>query len=157
MIYKRFNSPVGVLTVFSSGKGICRIEFENEKFSLEGFKEGSDFYIEECIRQLDLYFQKRLRNFDVKLDLQGTEFQMAVWEEILKIPYGSVVTYGEIARRIGKPKAARAVGQALNKNPIPIIIPCHRVIGSGGNLTGFGGGIEIKKFLLNHEGVKIGG
>lgn len=157
MIYKRFNSPVGVLTVFSSGKGICKIEFENEKFPLEDFEEGTDFYIEECIKELDLYFQKRLKNFDVKLDLQGTKFQMAVWEETLKIPYGSVVTYGEIARRIGKPKAARAVGQALNKNPIPIIIPCHRVIGSDGNLTGFGGGIEIKKFLLKHEGVKIGG
>jgi methylated-DNA-[protein]-cysteine S-methyltransferase len=157
MLYKRFNSPVGVLTIFSSGKGIYRIEFENEKFPLEDFEEGIDFYIEECIRQLDLYFQKRLVNFDVKLDLQGTKFQMAVWEETLKIPYGSVVTYGEIAKRIGKPKAARAVGQALNKNPVPIIIPCHRVIGSGGNLTGFGGGIKIKEFLLKHEGVKIGG
>ncbi|ABY91936.1 MAG: Methylated-DNA--protein-cysteine methyltransferase [Caldanaerobacter subterraneus] len=155
MLYKKFISPVGVLTIFSSGKGICRIDFENEKSSLEGFKEGSDFYIEECIRQLDLYFQKKLKNFDVRLDLQGTEFQKAVWKEILKIPYGEVKTYGEIARLIGKPKAARAVGQALNKNPIPIIIPCHRVIGSSEDLTGFGGGIEIKKFLLRHEGVEV--
>ncbi|MGI1691782.1 methylated-DNA--[protein]-cysteine S-methyltransferase [Thermoanaerobacter uzonensis] len=155
MIYKKFISPVGVLTIFSSGKGICRINFENETSLLEGFKEGSDFYIEECIRQLDLYFQKKLKNFDVRLDLQGTNFQKAVWREISKIPYGKVKTYGEIAKLIGKPKAARAVGQALNKNPIPIIIPCHRVIGKDGNLTGFGGGIEIKKFLLSLEGVKI--
>ncbi|KHO61793.1 cysteine methyltransferase [Thermoanaerobacter sp. YS13] len=155
MIYKKFISPVGVLTIFSSGKGICRINFENETSLLEGFKGGSDFYIEECIRQLDLYFQKKLKNFDVRLDLQGTNFQKAVWREISKIPYGKVKTYGEIAKLIGKPKATRAVGQALNKNPIPIIIPCHRVIGKDGNLTGFGGGIEIKKFLLSLEGVKI--
>jgi len=155
VIYKKFISPVGVLTIFSSGKGICRINFENETSLLEGFKGGSDFYIEECIRQLDLYFQKKLKNFDVRLDLQGTNFQKAVWREISKIPYGKVKTYGEIAKLIGKPKATRAVGQALNKNPIPIIIPCHRVIGKDGNLTGFGGGIEIKKFLLSLEGVKI--
>jgi methylated-DNA-[protein]-cysteine S-methyltransferase len=144
-----------MLTIFSSGKGICRIDFGNKKSSLEGFKEDSDFYIEECIKQLDLYFQKKLKNFDVRLDLQGTNFQKAVWREISKIPYGKVKTYAEIAKLIGKPKAARAVGQALNKNPIPIIIPCHRVIGKDGNLTGFGGGIEIKKFLLSLEGVKI--
>ncbi|SHE92271.1 methylated-DNA-[protein]-cysteine S-methyltransferase [Thermoanaerobacter uzonensis DSM 18761] len=155
MLYKKFLSPIGMLTIFSSGKGICRIDFENKKSSLEGFKEDSDFYIEECIKQLDLYFQKKLKNFDVRLDLQGTNFQKAVWREISKIPYGKVKTYGEIAKLIGKPKAARAVGQALNKNPIPIIIPCHRVIGKDGNLTGFGGGIEIKKFLLSLEGVKI--
>lgn len=155
MLYKKFISPVGVLTIFSSGKGICRIDFENEKSSLEGFKKGSDSYIEECMHQLGLYFCKELKKFNLQIDLQGTDFQKAVWREISKIPYGEVKTYGEIAKLIGKPKAARAVGQALNKNPIPIIIPCHRVIGSKGDLVGFGGGIEIKKFLLRHEGVEV--
>jgi len=155
VLYKKFISPVGILTIFSSGKGICRIDFENEKSSLEGFKEGSDSYIEECMHQLGLYFCKELKKFNLQIDLQGTDFQKAVWREISKIPYGEVKTYGEIAKLIGKPKAARAVGQALNKNPIPIIIPCHRVIGSKGDLVGFGGGIEIKKFLLRHEGVEV--
>ncbi|HHW58351.1 MAG TPA: methylated-DNA--[protein]-cysteine S-methyltransferase [Clostridia bacterium] len=154
MIYKKFLSPIGTLTIFSSGEGICRIDFEN-KNSLEGFEEGNNVYIEECIHQLDLYFKRKLKEFDLKLDLQGTDFQKAVWREISKIPYGKVKTYEEIAKLIDKPKAGRAVGQALNKNPIPIIIPCHRVIGKDGNLTGFGGGIEIKKFLLSLEGVKI--
>ncbi|MDP9751916.1 methylated-DNA--[protein]-cysteine S-methyltransferase [Thermoanaerobacter pentosaceus] len=155
MIYKKFVSPIGILTIFSSGKGVCRIDFENEKSSLEGFKEGSDLYIEECMHQLGLYFSKELKKFNLQIDLQGTDFQKTVWCEISKIPYGEVKTYGEIAKLIGKPKAARAVGQALNKNPIPIIIPCHRIIGSKGDLVGFGGGIEIKQFLLRHEGVEV--
>ncbi|AIS53395.1 methylated-DNA--protein-cysteine methyltransferase Ogt [Thermoanaerobacter kivui] len=155
MLYKKFVSPIGVLTIFSSGKGICRIDFENEESVLEEFEEGSKFYIEECIRQLDLYFRKKLKKFDLKLDVYGTEFQKAVWNEVFNIPYGVVRTYGQIAKLIGKPNAQRAVGQALNKNPIPIVIPCHRVIGSNGSLTGFGGGIEIKKFLLRHEGVEV--
>lgn len=151
MIYKKITSPIGMLTIFSSGKGICRINFENENCDLHGYEEGADLYIEECLHQLDLYFKKELKEFDLKLDINGTEFQKSVWNELLKIPYGEVKTYGQIAKAIGKPNAARAVGQALNKNPIPIVIPCHRVIGADGSLTGFGGGIEVKKFLLRHE------
>lgn len=151
MIYKKMVSPIGMLTIFSSGKGICRIKFENENCELHGYEEDADLYIEECLHQLDLYFKKELKEFDLKLDINGTEFQKSVWNELLKIPYGEVKTYGQIAKAIGKPNAARAVGQALNKNPIPIVIPCHRVIGADGSLTGFAGGIEVKKFLLRHE------
>lgn len=153
MIYKKIESPIGILTIFSSGKGICRIDFENENPRLEDCEAGSDLHIEECVHQVDLYFKKELKEFNLKLDINGTEFQKAVWNELLKIPYGELNTYGQIAKDIGKPNASRAVGQALNKNPIPIVIPCHRVIGADGSLTGFGGGLRIKEFLLEHEDV----
>ena len=105
----------------------------------------------EAIRQLRAYFERKLKDFDVPLVLEGTEFQLLVWRNLRKIPYGETVSYGQLARRIGSPDAARAVGLANGSNPIPIIIPCHRVIGSNGDLTGFGGGIPLKKKLLALE------
>lgn len=106
---------------------------------------------EEVKRQLDQYFKGRLKSFDLELKTGGTPFQQQVWQALAKIPYGSTISYGDLAVQIGNPKAVRAVGLANGKNPIPIIIPCHRVIGKNGSLTGFGGGLDVKRFLLELE------
>ncbi len=103
------------------------------------------------MRQLRAYFAGELTEFDVRLAPRGTEFQLNVWQHLCKIPYGETISYGELARRVGNPRASRAVGLANGSNPIPIIIPCHRVIGSKGNLTGYGGGLLIKEKLLALE------
>jgi len=105
----------------------------------------------EIFRQFDLYFTGRGKEFDLPFFATGTVFQLMVWEEVLRIPYGKTISYKELAQRIDNPKASRAVGRALNQNPVPILIPCHRVIGSNGKLTGYGAGIAIKKKLLELE------
>ncbi|SUZ88023.1 uncharacterized protein METZ01_LOCUS40877 [marine metagenome] len=112
---------------------------------------------EEVEFQLDSYFANELQEFDLPLDLAGTEFQKIVWKMLTEIPYGETWSYGELARHIGRPKASRAVGAANGLNPIPVIIPCHRVIGSDGKLSGFGGGIKTKEYLLNLENNVIAG
>lgn len=106
---------------------------------------------ESARQQLAEYFAGKRKVFDLELNPKGTDFQKKVWRELVKIPYGRTISYGELAKRIGNPSASRAVGLANGKNPISIIIPCHRVIGKNGSLTGFGGGIEVKRFLLDHE------
>lgn len=111
--------------------------------------------LKETEIQLEEYFLGKRRTFDIPLAPRGTEFQKRVWDQLLKIPYGKYITYGEQAVRLGQPKAARAVGAANGKNPIGIIIPCHRVLGSSGCLTGFAGGLEMKRKLLALEGVQI--
>ena len=103
------------------------------------------------LSQLEAYFKGELTRFDLKLNVQGTDFQKTVWQELVRIPYGETISYGELAKRIKNPKASRAVGMANGEKPISIIIPCHRVIGKDGSLTGFGGGIEVKKKLLDLE------
>ncbi len=105
----------------------------------------------ELLRQLDAYFEGKLTEFDLPFFATGTVFQLLVWEELIKIPCGQTITYGELAERIGKPQAARAVGSALHANPIPILIPCHRVVGANGQLTGFAGGLDTKQALLELE------
>ena len=105
----------------------------------------------ECLRQLTEYFKGRRQKFSIPLLLEGTDFQKAVWRQLQKIPFGQTASYGDVARAVGSPRAFRAVGNANNKNPIPLIIPCHRVIGSDGKLVGFGGGIWRKHWLLEHE------
>jgi methylated-DNA-[protein]-cysteine S-methyltransferase len=105
--------------------------------------------------QLLEYFAGKRQIFDIPLALRGTEFQLAVWNELLRIPYGDTITYAELAQRIGRPSAIRAVGAANGANPIPVIVPCHRVIGSNGTLTGYGGGIQRKQWLLAHEGRRL--
>lgn len=107
---------------------------------------------EPVARQLAEYFAGERRRFDLRLAPEGTEFQRAVWDALTAIPYGSTVGYGELARGLGRPSASRAVGRANGANPIPVVVPCHRVIGAQGDLTGYGGGIERKSFLLRHEG-----
>jgi len=109
----------------------------------------------ETARQLDAYFAKRLQQFDLTLDPRGTAFQVDVWRTLQKIPYGDTWSYADLARRIGRPDAVRAVGAANGRNPLPIVVPCHRVIGSDGKLVGFGGGLPIKRWLLDLEKAKL--
>lgn len=158
--YDYFDSPVGQLTIFSSGEYIVKISFEGEDFD-EGFFgkyfrspsfiNKDESVIKRAKEELCLYFKKSLKKFDLPLLLLGTEFQKRVWEELLKIPYGGLRSYKDIAENIGIPEGARAVGQANNKNPIPIVVPCHRVIGKRGELVGYGGGLNIKKYLIELE------
>ncbi|MBO4964220.1 MAG: methylated-DNA--[protein]-cysteine S-methyltransferase [Prevotella sp.] len=115
------------------------------------FAEGTSEVIEKAEKQLDEFFAKKRRDFDVPLLFAGTDFQKTVWQELLQIPYGTTVSYGEMARRIGMPKAVRAVANANGANAISIFAPCHRVIGSDGTLTGYGGGLETKRMLLELE------
>ena len=130
------------LIVFQGGKK-ARMPEPDWKESAAPFRE--------AIRQLDSYFAGELKEFDLPLSPQGTPFQMKVWGELRKIPYGGTCSYGEIARRVGSPGASRAVGAANGANPLPIVVPCHRVIGGNGSLTGFGGGLPVKEALLNLE------
>tara|TARA_Y100001970_G_scaffold125885_1_gene155704 strand:+ start:2572 stop:3063 length:492 start_codon:yes stop_codon:yes gene_type:complete len=152
----RYDSPVGLLEITYSNKGIRRILLPGREH-IEGETAAPDStnkIVVETIKKLSEYFNGHRQRFDIPLDLNGTEFQIVVWESLLGIEYGSTSTYGAIAKKIGRPKAARAVGAANAVNPIPILIPCHRVIGGDGNLTGYGGGSEllhIKEYLLNLE------
>jgi methylated-DNA-[protein]-cysteine S-methyltransferase len=146
-------SPVGELLLAGDGERLQLIGFPEGKART---RHGADWQPDEksfveVKRQLQAYFDGDLQKFDVPLDPQGTEFQRAVWNALLTIPYGDTCSYGAIAQAIGRPKASRAVGAANGQNPIPIIIPCHRVIGSTGKLTGFGGGLPAKVTLLGLE------
>jgi methylated-DNA-[protein]-cysteine S-methyltransferase len=152
MRYAVMSTPLGELTLVSSEKGLVSIHF--------GTQVPHDSMIDEraneiYIRQIEEYFQGRRTQFDFPLDFRGTPFQMAVWRELLEIPYGQTRTYGEIAKRLGKPSAARAVGMANHDNRIPIVIPCHRVVGHDGSLTGYAGGLHFKQQLLNIESRKL--
>jgi len=152
--YTTIESPVGRLLLAGDQLGLRRVSFENSKRSTPlqpGWKRDSGSFT-EVIRQLQAYFGGELKDFDLPLSLEGTDFQLCVWRSLSTIPYGETISYGQLAHRIGKAKAVRAVGLANRCNPIPIIIPCHRVIGSNGSLTGFGGGLSIKKKLLALEG-----
>ncbi|MGB9812071.1 MAG: methylated-DNA--[protein]-cysteine S-methyltransferase [Thermovenabulum sp.] len=158
--YDDIYTPIGRLIIFSIDKYLIKISFENEKidkvffyryFKNPFFIKKANWVIKKSEKELDLYFKKNLREFSVPLLLLGTEFQKKVWNELLKIPYGELKTYKDISQKMGIPKGARAVGQANNKNPIPIIVPCHRVIGKSGDLVGYGGGLNIKKYLIDLE------
>ena len=111
--------------------------------------------VEETIRQLSAYFEGTRRDFDLPISPQGTEFQRLVWQHLLDIPYGQIISYQDLAKDIGKPEAIRAVGAANGQNPISVIVPCHRVLGSDGSLTGYGGGLWRKEWLLKHEGALL--
>ena len=155
-VYKKIGSPIGKLKLVASDKGLAAILWEKEdprRVQLSPQREEPDNgFLLEAERQLGQYFKGELKQFDVPLDFVGTDFQKSVWTELLAIPFGETRTYGQIANRIGKPKSARAVGAANGRNPIAIIAPCHRVIGSTGKLTGFAGGLEAKDHLLALEG-----
>ncbi len=149
-----YKSPIGILEIIASERGITNIKFV-EKFLTNDTKE--NIHIKKCVEELENYFYKNGKNFSVKLDIIGTEFQKKVWNELRKIPYGKIFSYKEIANKIGNPKSVRAIGMANHLNKIPIIIPCHRVIGANGKLLGYAGGIGIKKKLLELEGLKLKG
>lgn len=147
-------SPVGKLTIAEQKERIHFILFSAGSRASNPHPDWSisgSAVIDEAVRQLRAYFAGKLTRFDLPLNPEGTPFQLEVWRELQKIPYGKVISYGELASRIGRPKASRAVGAANGSNPIPIVIPCHRVIGSNGKMTGYGGGIWIKEELLKLE------
>jgi methylated-DNA-[protein]-cysteine S-methyltransferase len=155
MISAIHDSPVGKLTLISNGKALTHLEFENPRYPAKAAPRGDDAIIAKTRKQLDTYFAGKLKAFDLALAPEGTDFQQRVWAALLKIPYGATRSYGQQAAVIGSPKAVRAVGLANGRNPIAIIIPCHRVIGANGSLTGYGGGIERKRWLLQHEGAQL--
>ena len=156
--YKTMKSPVGELKIVASDKGLAAILWENDDPKRvkirEYVKNNTHPLLLKTEKELKEYFAKKRKKFTVKLDFVGTEFQKSVWTALLAIPFGQTKTYAEIAKHIGHPAAVRAVGGAIGKNPISIISPCHRVIGSSGKLTGFAGGLTNKQCLLDLESKK---
>jgi len=146
------DSPIGPLGLVATRDGLTGVHFHAHAFP----SEGKSTVLVDAAEQLDLYFEGELTSFDLPLDLQGSEFQRRCWLALTTIPYGQTVSYGEQARRLGYgPEKARAVGAANGQNPLPLVLPCHRVIGADGSLTGFGGGLQMKRFLLEHEGALL--
>ena len=151
--YTWTDSPLGRILLSGDERGLSRVQLATETrpvTSDEGAVEEADMF-RGAVEQLEAYFAGDLKNFDLKLNPQGTPFQQRAWQELRKIPFGQTITYGEQARRLGDPNACRAVGAANGQNPLGIIVPCHRVIGSTGKLTGFAGGLPAKSWLLQHE------
>ena len=140
-------TPLGYIEINGTEKGISKIEFLNSRVRIHRVPS----MLRPCVDQLKEYFLGKRHNFTIDLDLAGTPFQLKVWNELFKIPYGTTISYLELARRVGDVKALRAVGGANGANPVVILVPCHRVIGSSGKLVGYGGGIKRKKWLLEHE------
>jgi methylated-DNA-[protein]-cysteine S-methyltransferase len=164
--YDVLDSPVGPLLVAASPRGIIRISFER-RFAMEGTLEQvvsaagprvlrAPSAVELVRRELDEYFAGKRQVFDLSLDLRGTTpFTAEVLRQLARVPYGRTATYAELAARVGRPKAARAVGTVMHRNPIPIVLPCHRVVGSDGSLTGYAGGLDVKEQLLRLEGALL--
>ncbi len=156
---RTFASPVGVLTLVASGQGLAAVLWEKDDPARVRLGRRAEAIghpvLEAAARQLDDYFAGRRQRFDLPLDFRGTAFQKQVWAALLAIPYGETRSYADIARAIGRPSAMRAVGAANGRNPISIIAPCHRVIGSNGALTGFAGGLAAKRHLLALEGIVL--
>ena len=154
MHYTILPTPIGPLVLAGPDERLACIGFPRGKGAVT---PGSDWHRDDSAfaaarAQLEAYFDGRLTRFELALSPQGTPFQRAVWQALTEIPPGETISYGELARRIGRPGASRAVGAANGANPLPIVVPCHRVIGAGGSLTGFAGGLDIKRFLLALEG-----
>ncbi len=168
---KIVTSPVGPLFLAASARGLVALEFDTRLPGQQTIRpnprnlrvEGKQLRFEESatvmrpyVQELEEYFRGQRREFSFPLDLRGTEFQLACWRALLAIPYGETRTYADIARAVGRPKAFRAVGMANNRNPVAIVVPCHRVIASDGTLAGYGGGLDIKRRLLELEGALSG-
>lgn len=154
-LFTIYESPIGPLTLVSDGTAITGLYMEVHRHAPEQqpdwIREDSAPVLRQATRQLAEYFAGERREFDLPLEMHGTDFQKTVWAELTRIPFGTTISYGELAQRIGNPKASRAVGLANGRNPISIVVPCHRVIGANGSLTGYGGGLERKKALLAWE------
>ncbi|MEI6742564.1 MAG: methylated-DNA--[protein]-cysteine S-methyltransferase [bacterium] len=155
----QMNSPIGNLLLSASPLGLTGVQFENDiverfvvanSFSKAELKQATDF-VHVVEQQLKAYFARQRTVFEVELDLRGTAFQVDVWKSLARIPYGETTSYGQQAKWVGRPAAVRAVGGANGRNPVAIVLPCHRVVGANGSLTGFGGGLERKTWLLDHE------
>lgn len=145
--YGYYNSPIGILEIITSEDAVISAMFVDEKKEITAESQ----ILKDAIKQFDEYFKGERNDFDIKYETKGTDFQTRVWEALMKIPYGVTLSYKEMAIAIGNIKATRAVGNANSKNIISIIIPCHRVIGSDKSLTGYAGGLDRKKWLLEHE------
>jgi methylated-DNA-[protein]-cysteine S-methyltransferase len=150
--YRTIDSPIGLLTLAGDGSVLSHLRMVDQTYE----PSRADWLLDDrafpaAVEQLDAYFAGELQEFDLRLEFQGTAFQRSVWEALETIPYGETRSYGEIAQQIGSPTASRAVGLANGHNPIAIIVPCHRVIGANGSLTGFGGGLDRKRALLALE------
>jgi methylated-DNA-[protein]-cysteine S-methyltransferase len=150
--YRTIESPIGPLTLAGRGSVLTNLRMVDQTYepNRAGWAQNQDVFT-GAVEQLEAYFAGELTEFDVELDMHGTAFQRRVWQALLTIPYGQTRSYGEIAAQVGAPGAARAVGLANGHNPIAIIVPCHRVIGASGSLTGYGGGLDRKKTLLDLE------
>lgn len=147
--YREFiETPVGCLQICALEDGLCALLYAPE----EGASEQGNEHTRLAKKQLQEYFTGKRKEFQLNLSVEGTDFQKQVWQQLKGIPFGECRSYGDIAQALAKPKAMRAVGAANGRNPLPIIVPCHRVIGSNGTLTGFAGGLDMKEWLLRHEG-----
>ena len=153
--YQLYDSPLGTLLLLGNGKAVTGVHVAAGKYvpcvCPDWVCDSREGMLTRLRSELDAYFAGRLRNFTVALEPHGTEFQKRVWASLALIPFGEIRTYGQLARAIGQPSAARAVGAANGRNPIGIVLPCHRVIGANGELTGYAGGLEAKEFLLKME------
>lgn len=161
--FTTFSTPLGKMVAAEYKNRLCRLEFLGRKKPTAILKPiakqsgaeisgGKSPVLDRTRRQLKMYFDGRLKKFNLPIGHDGTAFQNSVWRQLTRIPHGKTVNYGKIAARVGRPKGARAAGMAIGSNPISIVVPCHRVIGKSGDLTGFGGGLWRKKWLLEHEG-----
>lgn len=155
IVYQFIESPVDPLLLAADERGLHLIEFHAPRHpmsQLADWKEGDNPVLQSARMQLHDYFDGTRQEFDLPLAPHGTEFQVTVWNALAGIPYGQTISYAQLAQRVGRPSAMRAVGAANGRNPLPIVLPCHRVIGANGSLTGFGGGLPTKQFLLELEG-----
>ncbi|MFT4519267.1 MAG: methylated-DNA-[protein]-cysteine S-methyltransferase [Halioglobus sp.] len=155
MNFQYLNTPIGKLRLMSNSTGLTAIEFEHMYSDTADATQASDSILANCASQLTQYFAGAREEFDLPLAASGTQFQQNVWKALRNIPYGEVRSYRDIAESINHVAAVRAVGAANGRNPLPVVVPCHRVIGSDGSLTGFAGGIEMKSQLLQLEGVLL--
>lgn len=156
--YTEYQSPLGKLLLAATDQGLCGLYFEEHKYfkGTEGWRrDDAHPHLRNAARQLDEYFAGRRKEFDIALDMPGTAFQRAVWKELLQLPFGGTTTYQAIAQRIANPKAIRAAGTAIGRNPVSIIVPCHRVVGAAGSLSGYAGGLGRKRYLLAHEEERV--
>jgi methylated-DNA-[protein]-cysteine S-methyltransferase len=157
--YDVTESPVGDLFIASTPRGLCRISYriegQDEELAQMFGVRVLRVPLDEIRRELDEYFEGRRRDFDLPLDLRVAPFHEAVLHELARVPYGRTDTYGSLAAKVGNPKAARAVGTVMNRNPIPIVLPCHRIVGANGSLTGYAGGLHVKRALLELEGAML--
>ncbi len=162
--YTEMETPIGVIGLAATNKGLCWISFDTGEGSIMSLKRWGKTWLlcehvikeetpllKDAVKQFQEYFKGERNEFDLPLDMYGTSFQKMVWEQLLRIPYGQVRSYKDVALALGAGKAVRAVGGANNRNPLSIIVPCHRVCGSNGALVGYGGGLNIKEYLLNLE------
>lgn len=153
-VMSTMDSPIGTLTLTVEGEVLTGVHMHEQRHApeLSPGIERDDAALAPFVAQLQAYFAGELTDFEAPIELRGTEFQRRVWASLQEIPYGETISYGELARWVGNPKASRAVGLANGRNPVAIVVPCHRVIGADGSLTGYGGGLERKVWLLEHEG-----